>query len=162
MPDSRFYEANFLQKDDLTDSSDENTNSEIAMNGNEFNRGAKKSIHQSSEEENQAESAFVSSSDFQVDLNYHQQYLAAMNKPLQVHGAKFQLGDIVLLKKDFDNNQKNRKYAFDAVFYSDNFVVKMLYPNGFLQIQNLVNLELKTVSSNRIKKISRPHSSNIE
>ena len=92
-PDSHFCEANFSENNDDSSLTDESFEAEIGNFGEDI----------------ASEDAIISNVEFSVDSNYQKEYLITMNKRLQVHGAKFKVGETVLLKKDFDNNQKNKK-----------------------------------------------------
>ncbi|KAI5155056.1 hypothetical protein ENBRE01_3486, partial [Enteropsectra breve] len=58
----------------------------------------------------------------------------------------FDLGDRVLVKRDFDSNQRTRRYPFDSFYEDAVFVVKAYSANKRLVIENENTRELKNVT----------------
>src|SRR5690606_5502962 len=54
------------------------------------------------------------SSFYSVDESYSRKYLSSMNKSLQVHRRKFNVGDEVFLALDFDNNPSTKRKPFES------------------------------------------------
>jgi hypothetical protein len=81
---------------------------------------------------------------------YKQKTIDNMNSNLIKKELK--VGDLVLLKKDFDMNPDTKKAPFDSFFEKDNFEVVALLTNNMVQIKD-TNNDSRTVFKGVIKKI---------
>lgn len=63
-----------------------------------------------------------------------------------------EVGDIVQMKIDFDNNTQNRRHPFDSFFHNDRFRVLQLLSNNMIKLQNINTSEIINVFKNRLRK----------
>ena len=59
----------------------------------------------------------------------------------------------MLLKLDFDNNNKTRKDAFKSFFEGDKFLILKVFSNDTVKIKNINSGTISIVHKKRIKKI---------
>lgn len=88
-------------------------------------------------------------------LAHNSQYNEKMNFYKQVHLRKklIEIGDAVLLAKDFDNNQATKRGKFDSFYEPSKFEVVGLVDNTTLKVQN--GDDVRTVSKSKIKKVRK-------
>lgn len=84
---------------------------------------------------------------------HNSKYNKKMNSYKQVHQRKkvIEVGDLVLVAKDFDNNPATKRGKFDSFFESSNFEVVEVLDNNTLRIKN--ENEIRTVSKSKVKKL---------
>ena len=67
---------------------------------------------------------------------------------------RIEVGDIVMIKMDFDNNSQNRRMPFDSFFESNRFTVLELLDNNMLKLKDNSTQEIRNVFKNRLRKLS--------
>ncbi len=63
------------------------------------------------------------------------------------------IGDLVIIKKDFDMNPRTRRSPFDSYFEDPNFTVTRILGNNMIELKNTVTNEIRAVSKGLIKKL---------
>jgi hypothetical protein len=84
-----------------------------------------------------------------------EKYLRRMDRKC-VHNSKFnfEIGDIVIIKKDFDSNANNRSRKFES-FYSEEYEVVEILSNNRLKVKNEIEVSMNLVKE--IKKVDFYH-----
>lgn len=83
--------------------------------------------------------------------NYRNKIILNANKNFK--RSNINEGDHVLLKLDFDNNNKTRKDAFKSFFEDDKFLILKVFSNDTVKIKNINSGTISIVHKKRIKKI---------
>jgi transposase InsO family protein len=84
--------------------------------------------------------------------SYRERIIANANSNLQIRS--FNIGDQVMLKKDFDNNMLTKKNAFDSFYEEEKFEIVEVLQNNMIKIKNSVTNLTMIVFKSRIKKIN--------
>lgn len=90
-------------------------------------------------------------------LEHHRVYIERTNRNANSNLVQisFELGEIVLLKLDFDNNTQTRRNPFDSFYDSNEFEVVEILQNKMIKIQNtLQRNDVRNVYKGRIKKLN--------
>ena len=88
---------------------------------------------------------------------HHSEYRNAMIRQANPNTTdrRFEVGDIVLLKVDFDNNTQNRRMPFNGFFEDGRYIVVELLSNNMLKIRNERTEETKNVFRSRLRNLTR-------
>lgn len=92
-----------------------------------------------------------------VDESYRQRYIARMQQDADVHyhRIRFNPGDIVLLKKDFDTNTQTRKRKMDDFYEEGTWEIIERVGQDNFKIKNVLDQSsILFVCKNRLKKIN--------
>jgi transposase InsO family protein len=119
-----------------------------------FNRSGFNTVKSSFTEENEGEISDLESNWTEGDIAQHQlKYFDRMNRTT-VHHSKydFEIGDNVLVKKDFDTNSKTKREKLESFYFEQAQIVDVL-SNDRLQVD--LDGKLTVVSMNLVKKINR-------
>lgn len=76
-----------------------------------------------------------------------------MNKRLRVHGQKYNVGDNVYLKIDFDNNALTWKNSLEPFWHNNIFIVQEILNDCTVRIVNEAKQQVEIVSTTQIKKV---------
>ena len=78
------------------------------------------------------------------------------NRNSNLERRRFEIGDRVMIKKDFDNNQATRRNAFDSFFEPEIYIIIEILQNNMLKIkEENDNNDIRTVFRGRVKKINQ-------
>ena len=68
---------------------------------------------------------------------------------------RFEVGDLVMIKKDFDTNQNTKRRPVDPYFEDDLYKIINLLNNNMVEIRNLNESEtIRKVNKNQLKKVN--------
>lgn len=90
-------------------------------------------------------------------IRHHGKYLQRTNFYKQVHIRKkdMLIGDSVLVKLDFDNNQTSKKEKFTSFFKEDEFEIVEKLTTTLFKVKNKRTSELSEESIQKLKKIKK-------
>jgi hypothetical protein len=95
------------------------------------------------------------SSSYSVDESFSKRYRSSMNKSLQVHRRKFNVGDEVFLALDFDNNPSTKRKPFQSFFSEETYSVIEVLSDDSVLLENSQKTWSGSVSTTRIKKVKK-------
>ena len=88
-------------------------------------------------------------------ISHFSQYRDAMISQANPNtpSRRIDVGDYVIIKIDFDNNQANRRMPLDGFFEEDKYVVVEVLTNNMFKLKNIETNEEISVFKTRLKKI---------
>ncbi len=68
---------------------------------------------------------------------------------------RVEVGDLVLLKKDFENNTETKRNSLEGFFYNSTFEVVEILRNNMIKVKDIESGETKNVYLRRLKKVNK-------
>ena len=101
----------------------------------------------------------LNNGEHQVNQKHQAAYYRRMNKKSKPHLRKFSAGDLVLVKRDFDNNPNTRREMFRPTSQDDVYIIREMITELVAKIkiqdENKRNGETKTIDTSRLRRLNR-------